>query len=123
MMRSSVMAAGRKLHRLAQGFVVGTGGRSPVAVRLQIADQQLLRRRFIFDDQNQRAVVLPPGATSTGACAGSATARGRVKLNRLPFPNSLSIQMRPPCCSTRRFVIARPSPVPSRMPLVVAAAW
>ena len=38
---------------------------------------------------------------------------GIVNRNVLPFPSSLSTQILPPCISTNRLAIARPSPVPS----------
>ena len=41
------------------------------------------------------------------------SAAGRVKKNVLPFPGSLSTQIRPPCRSTMRFTTASPTPVPS----------
>jgi hypothetical protein len=46
------------------------------------------------------------------AQAGSFSAAGRVKKNRLPLPKVLSAQMRPPCCSTMLRHNASPSPVP-----------
>src|SRR6185295_18551015 len=71
---------------------------------------------------------LPPGLPIVrhqhffhGRCAfrpGSVT--GSVTKNVLPFPGRLSTRMVPPCCSTRRFVMAKPNPVPSRTPRVVA---
>ncbi len=49
--------------------------------------------------------------------------KGTVNVKRLPLPGSLSSQMRPPCSSTSRFVIGKPNPVPSRIPLVVSTTW
>ena len=49
--------------------------------------------------------------------------QARVKVNRLPFPNSLSNEILPPCCSTRRFVIASPNPVPSLAVSVLPSTW
>ena len=40
---------------------------------------------------------------------------GSVNTKVLPFPRSLSTQIRPPCSSTRRFDSANPRPVPSRL--------
>src|SRR5580693_6965555 len=50
--------------------------------------------------------------SSIGRTPGVGSMAIRVKVNRLPFPNSLSSEIRPPCCSTRRLVIASPNPVP-----------
>ena len=38
---------------------------------------------------------------------------GRVKVNLLPFPTSLSTQILPPCSSTNFLASVKPSPVPS----------
>src|SRR5438105_13522961 len=39
---------------------------------------------------------------------------GSVNTNVLPWPTSLSTQIRPPCSSVSRLDTSRPSPVPSR---------
>ena len=41
---------------------------------------------------------------------------GMVNVTRVPLPGSLLSEMLPQCCSTSRFVMARPSPVPSLAP-------
>src|SRR5437870_11879924 len=71
-------------------------------------------------------LLRPPLAVTRGftsSCTGIISdvldTAGRVKVNRLPFPGSLSSEIFPPCCSTRRFVIASPNPVPS----LVASAF
>jgi hypothetical protein len=41
----------------------------------------------------------------------------------LPFPSSLSTQMRPPCASTIFLQIARPKPVPLRLNFALPSTW
>src|SRR5439155_25393833 len=48
---------------------------------------------------------------------------GSVNTNVLPFPSSLSTQMRPPCSSTSCFERARPRPVPSRCSRPDSVCW
>src|SRR5438034_4990760 len=49
--------------------------------------------------------------------------RGTVKKKVDPLPSSLSTQMRPPCSSTRRFVMLSPSPVPPSSRVIAASTW
>src|ERR1022692_208741 len=67
--------------------------------------------------------ISPPPASSGAASSDWARPAGMVKLSRAPLFGSLSTQMRPPCSSTKRLLMASPRPVPSLMPLVVAPAW
>ena len=46
-----------------------------------------------------------------------------VKWKRLPFPGSLSTQIRPPISSTSSMVIASPRPVPPKRREVELSAW
>ena len=50
--------------------------------------------------------------TGATAAASSGVATGSVNEKRVPLVSSLSTTMRPPCCSTRALVMARPRPVP-----------
>ena len=54
--------------------------------------------------------------TRTAACHDMTGRAGRVNVNVLPRPGSLSSQIRPPCSSTSRLDSAKPRPVPSMLP-------
>src|SRR3989475_7347688 len=49
--------------------------------------------------------------------------RGTVKKKVDPLPSSLSTPIRPPCISTSRFVMLRPSPVPPYSRVIVVSTW
>src|SRR5207302_4699254 len=76
----------------------------------------------VLDDQHachQRLAVRLSRAVSLPA----RTRMGSVKWNVLPFPTSLSTQIRPPCRVMRRLEIASPSPVPPYRRVVELSAW
>ena len=54
---------------------------------------------------------------------GYADLAGSVNTNVLPWPSSLSTQIRPPCSSTSRFESASPRPVPSRCSTPASVCW
>src|SRR5438067_4121490 len=99
---------GGKLERvLAGGRLEGavTGG-------LQHVPEQLHVHVVVLDDEDELS------------CHQVASARaGSVKVNVLPSPRVLSIQIRPPCSSTNRLESASPRPVPSRCSAPTSVCW
>ena len=86
----------------------------------QVTGDQLTSGEIVVDNEDKRLLVTFPGHDQwAGRFVRQARTwdrpepAGRVKVNRLPFPNSLSTEIWPPSCSTSRFVIASPKPVPS----------
>jgi hypothetical protein len=63
-----------------------------------------------------------PTGTAAGRVAPAQISNGTAKENTLPFPTSLSTQMRPPISSTRRFEIVSPSPEPPNLRVVDESA-
>src|ERR1700730_4165989 len=61
--------------------------------------------------------------TRLSPLASAAMPRRAVKWNELPFPSSLSTQIRPPSISVNRCEIVRPSPVPPYLRVVELSAW
>src|SRR5205085_12063565 len=79
------------------------------------ADLRVDRRRAdgIEGLDQQHAERIDPIAHPRLALSGSPTfAAGTLKWNVLPWPGTLSTQMRPPCCSTMPLQITSPRPVP-----------
>src|SRR5204862_5403839 len=98
------------------------GHESLVTGRADDAGRDVEVVRIVLDDEHpchQR--VAPLRATRAGS-PPARTRIGSVKWKLLPRPISLSTQMRPPCRVTRRFEIARPSPVPPYRRVVELAA-
>src|SRR5439155_3716184 len=98
---------GRQRQRLAAGRCL----QRPISGRLKHVPKQLHVPCVVLDHEDLVASHRYAGGP------------GRVNTNVLPFPGSLSTQIRPPCSSTRRFESASPSPVPSPCSLPAAACW
>ena len=104
----------------------------PVRIRLRSRFHAPLRQHFhedaavdrvIVDDQHLdtakiHRLVLRRPAASPRACRS-----GTVKWKVLPWPGSLSSQMRPPIRSTSREEMASPRPVPPNRRVVEPSAW
>ncbi len=111
-------------------------GDSRVAPKIRSADSGSANRRILPPQQLLAVLAFPDqlisgfvqllgdhGAlegsgsrTLSDSCRGGcwrAIASGSVKVNTLPWPGSLSTQIRPPCSSTNFFDSVRPRPVPS----------
>src|SRR3546814_3969849 len=67
---------------------------------------------FVVADQDLPAHCRPPAGACRRGAGCALTATGRVKLNVLPLPNSLSTRIAPPRCSTISLQMASPRPVP-----------
>ena len=91
-----------------------------------LAEQMRIRKGQMQEHPHwiKREAIRLSFLAQSAACLGAAVvlchtvyrANGSVKKKVLPVPNSLLSHIRPPCCSTRCFVIASPNPVPSRAP-------
>src|SRR5438034_1883019 len=98
------------LHRELDRPLPGCCLERPVARRLQDVAEELHVLVVVLDDEDLRA-------------RHDATPAGSENVNVLPWPGSLSTQMRPPWSSTRRFDNASPRPVPSRCPAPASVCW
>ena len=104
---------------LLDGFSSRLGHHNPV-FRFQVAGEKLAGGSFVIHNQNQRFFAagtyrnrgLNRFCQLEQRFEAVLDPAGRVKVNRLPLPGSLSSEIAPPCCSTRRFVMASPNPVP-----------
>src|SRR6185436_20682998 len=99
-----------------------TGRRLERAVprRLQHVPEERHVPGVVLDDEDLAATHHGAGGADGTEVAGGT---GSVNTKVLPFPTSLSTQMRPPWSSTSRFDSASPRPVPSRCSLPAAACW
>ena len=89
--------------------VVASSVRYPVACRTS-------RNSFMFISLSSTTRTRSPAMARTDLA-------GSVNTNVLPWPSSLSTQIRPPCSSTSRFESARPRPVPSRCSTPASVCW
>ena len=80
--------------------------------RARMPRDDLAVRRVVVDDEDALPEELRQGSSAVGRVGSSAGSAVSAMRNVEPLPSSLSARMVPPISSTRRFEIARPSPVP-----------
>ena len=102
-----------------------------ISLLAQNRQHHFLIHQIVFHQQQARGCRLGRRLAALSFCTGCAirsrrpapARTGSVTQNVLPLPNWLSTRMSPPCISTRRRVMASPSPVPPYFRVMLPSAW
>src|SRR5947208_600407 len=115
-----------RLRRAGDGLLAASGGNHLMALALETADERFAQLFVVIDDQQTHrgrsgighevylaGSFAAPERSAVGFAGGM---RGTVNQKQLPWPGTLSTQMRPPPCSITVRTKYRPRPVPGGRP-------